>query len=624
MGMFFHSADAPSERSADPAVRRANMRRIGPLFAPYKLRLGGVLLLIVVSAGLGVVPAFLLKRVLESIGRNDTTSLAFNAGGMIAIAIVTGVLGVIQTLLSNQVGQRVMHDLRAAVFRHLQRLSLAFFTRTRTGEVQSRISNDIGGVQNVVTNTATSIASNVTTVVATMVGMLLLNWKLALFAFALIPLFAVLTRRVGNERRRIAKTTQETLADISSLVQESLSVSGILLGKTMGRGNELADRFEGDSLRLADLEVRQRMAGRWVMASIQTSFAVMPAAVYWFGGLALAHGSSSVSIPLLVSFTTLQTRLFFPVGSLLGVGLDVQTSLALFDRIFEYLDQPIDIEEKPDAIAIGRAGDVVFDSVWFRYGEEWTLRDISFTVEAGTTTALVGETGSGKTTLGYLAARLYDVSRGRITIGGIDIRDLSFQALAELVGVVSQETYLFHESVRENLRFAKPDATDEEIETAAEAARIHHVIAALPEGYDTVVGERGYRFSGGEKQRIAIARTVLRNPPILVLDEATSSLDTETERLVQEALDRLSEGRTTIAIAHRLSTVRAADQIIVLDHGHMVESGRHEDLILAGGRYATLAARDLDRGTAAPAPGEVPAFAPADRQAAFRVARRPT
>jgi ATP-binding cassette, subfamily B, bacterial len=598
MGMFFHSADARPDRPADPAVRRANLRRIGPLFAPYKLRLGAVLALIVASAALGVVPAFLLKHVLEAIVRNDTTSLSLNAGGMIAIAVATGILGVVQTLLSNQVGQRVMHDLRAAVFRHLQRLSLAFFTRTRTGEVQSRISNDIGGVQNVVTNTATSIASNVTTVVATMVGMLLLSWQLALFAFALIPFFAVLTRRVGNERRRIAKTTQETMADISSLVQESLSVSGILLGKTMGRGDELADRFEQDSRRLSDLEVRQRMAGRWVMASIQTSFAVMPAAVYWFGGLALAHGSHAVSIPMLVSFTTLQTRLFFPVGSLLGVGLDVQTSLALFDRIFEYLDQPVDIVEKPDAVESAPAGDVVFDGVWFRYGDEWTLQDVSFTVPAGSTTALVGETGSGKTTLGYLAARLYDVSRGRITIGGVDIRDLSLRALSDLVGVVSQETYLFHESVRENLRFAKPDATDEEIELAAQAARIHHVIAALPEGYDTVVGERGYRFSGGEKQRIAIARTILRNPPILVLDEATSSLDTETERLVQEALDRLSEGRTTIAIAHRLSTVRAADEIVVLDHGRVVERGRHEELILAAGRYAALAARDGELATA--------------------------
>ena len=592
--MFWHAAEEAPERPADAAVRRANLRRIGGLFSPYRARLTGVLLLIVASAGLGVLPAFLLKRVLEAIGRNDTTALSVNAGAMIAIAVVTGVLGVVQTLLSNQVGQRVMHDLRAAVFRHLQRLSLAFFTRTRTGEVQSRISNDIGGVQNVVTNTATSIASNVTTVAATMVGMVVLDWRLALFAFALIPFFVWLTRRVGNERRRIAKTTQETLADISSLVQESLSVSGILLGKTMGRGDELADRFEGDSLRLADLEVRQRMAGRWVMASIQTSFAVMPAAVYWFGGLALAHGSHTVSIPLLVSFTTLQTRLFFPVGSLLGVGLDVQTSLALFDRIFEYLDEPVDIQERAGALAVGAAGDVAFDNVWFRYGDEWTLEDITFTVPAGSTTALVGETGSGKTTLGYLTARLYDVERGSITIGGIDIRDLSFQALADLVGVVSQETYLFHASVRENLSFAKPDASDEEIELAADAARIHDLIASLPDGYDTVVGERGYRFSGGEKQRIAIARTILRNPPILVLDEATSSLDNETERLVQEALDGLSAGRTTIAIAHRLSTVRDADQIVVLDKGEVVERGTHDELILAGGRYTALAARDSE------------------------------
>ena len=589
--MFFHSSDAPAERPDDPAVRRANLRRIRPLFSPYKRRLTGLLGLIVFTAAVGVVPAFLLKHTLQAIDTHNHLALSLNAGGMIAIAILTGVLGVLQTLLSNQVGQSVMHDLRAAVFRHLQRLSLAFFTRTRTGEVQSRISNDIGGVQSVVTNTATSIASNVTTVAATMVGMALLNWELAIFAFALIPFFVLLTRRVGNERRKIAKTTQETLADISSLVQESLSVSGILLGKTMGRTNELADRFEVDSQRLAELEVRQRMAGRWVMASIQTSFSVMPAAVYWFGGFALSSGS----IPMLVAFTALQTRLFFPVGSLLGVSLDVQTSLALFDRIFEYLDQPIDIEEKPGALPTAPSGDVVFDHVWFGYEDDaWTLEDVSFTVPEGTTTALVGETGSGKTTLGYLAARLYDVGKGSISVDGTDIRDLSFEALSNLVGVVSQETYLFHASVRENLSFAKPDATDAEIEAAAAAARIHHVIAALPDGYDTIVGERGYRFSGGEKQRIAIARTILRNPPILVLDEATSSLDTETERLVQEALDGLSEGRTTIAIAHRLSTVRDADQIVVLDHGRVVETGRHEDLILAGGRYTALAARDRE------------------------------
>ena len=584
------AAGGPPERPADPAIRSANLRRVAALFRGYRLRLAAVLGLILVSATLGVVPAFLLRGVLETIETGETDRLSLYAGGMIAIAIVTGVLGVWQTLLSNQVGQRVMHDLRTKVYRHLQRLSLAFFTRTRTGEIQSRISNDIGGVQNVVTSTATSIVSNVTTVAATMIGMIALSWQLSLFAFALIPVFVLLTRRVGQERRRIAKTTQESLADISSLVQESLSVSGILLGKTMGRAGELADRFEKESQQLADLEVRQRMAGRWMMASIQTTFAVMPAAVYWFGGLALAHGSSALTVPTLVAFTTLQTRLFFPVGSLLSVGLDVQTSLALFDRIFDYLDQPVDIDESERPRELVHAGDVVFDRVWFRYDDagEWTLKDVSFTVAAGTKTALVGETGSGKTTLGYLAARLYDVSDGSVAIDGVDVRELSFASLAALVGVVSQETYLFHATVRENLRFARPGASDGEVEEAAAAARIHDLVASLPDGYDTIVGERGYRFSGGEKQRIAIARTILRNPPILVLDEATSSLDTETERQVQEALDRLAAGRTTIAIAHRLSTVYDADQIVVLDRGRIVERGRHDELLARGGRYATL------------------------------------
>jgi len=592
----FRGVREKPERPADPAVRRANLRRIARLFRDYRGRLSAVLALILISAALGVIPAFLLRGVLQAINANDTTKLSTFAGGMIAIAVVTGALGVWQTLLSNQVGQRVMHDLRTAVFRHLQRLSLAFFTRTRTGEVQSRISNDIGGVQSVVTSTATSIVSNATTVIASMIGMIALSWELSLFAFALVPVFVLLTRRVGDERRKIATSTQETLADISSLVQESLSVSGVLLGKTMGRSDELADRFEGESRLLADLEVRQRMAGRWMMASIQTTFAVMPAAVYWFGGLALAHSSShAITVPTLVAFTTLQTRLFFPVGSLLGVGLDVQTSLALFDRIFDYLDQTVDIQERADATTLNAAGDVEFDGVWFRYGSDtWTLRDVSFTVPAGSKTALVGETGSGKTTLGYLAARLYDVDQGRISIAGVDLRNLSFASLASLVGVVSQETYLFHASVRDNLRFAKPDATDEELVAAADAAQIHDLIASLPEGYDTVVGERGYRFSGGEKQRIAIARTVLRNPPILVLDEATSSLDTETERQVQDALDRLAAGRTTIAIAHRISTIADADQILVLDRGQIVERGRHDELLAVGGRYAELVGRSDD------------------------------
>jgi ATP-binding cassette subfamily B protein len=563
-------------------------RRIASLFAPYRGRLAAVLALIVVSALLGIISPFLLRDVLdEAIPNDDDTLLALLVAGMIAISVATGVLGVGQTWLSNVVGQKVMHDLRAQVYRHLQRLSLAFFTRTRTGEIQSRIANDIGGVQNVVTSTATSIVSNVTTVIATVVAMMLLDWRLALFSLGLTPFFVLLARRVGNQRRKIATTRQSAMADISSLVQESLSVSGILLGKTMGRGDELADRFERESERLADLEVRSRMAGRWVMASIQTSFAVMPALVYLFAGLA----PGAVTIGTLVAFTTLQTRLFWPIQSLLGVGVDIQTSLALFERVFEYLDLEVDLREGHRSLdSVG--GEVRFDDVWFRYGDEWTLRGVDLEVPAGTKLALVGETGSGKTTVGYLAARLYDPERGAVRLDGTDLRELRFGTLADAVGVVSQETYLFHASVRENLRFARPDATDDEVEEAAAAAQIHDTIAALPEGYDTVVGERGFRFSGGERQRIAIARTILRNPPVLVLDEATSALDVQTERAVGEALERLAEGRTTIVIAHRLSTVRDADQIAVLDGGAVVERGTHEELLAAGGRYATLVARD--------------------------------
>ena len=587
------TSDEPPQRPSDPAVRKANLRRIFPLFRPYKARLGAVSALIVFSAALGVIPSFLLREVLDvAIPDKDTRLLTWLVAGMIAIAIATGVIGVWQTLLSNQVGQSVMHDLRTKVYRHLQRLSLAFFTRTRTGEVQSRIANDIGGIENVVTSTATSVLSNVTTVLATIVAMVLLDWRLAAFALALLPLFVWLTKRVGAQRKKVTAQRQASLADVSSIVQESLSVSGILLGKTMGRTDDLAERFSGESKRLAELEVRSRMTGRWMMASIQMTFAIMPALVYWFAGFSSARGSEAITIGTLVAFTTLQTRLFFPIGSLLGVQLEVQSSLALFDRIFEYLDHEVDIVEGSEQLAAPR-GEVALDSVWFRYDDAaWTLQDVSFTVPPGTKTALVGETGSGKTTCAYLVARLYDATEGSLSIDGVDVRELTFESLADTVGVVSQETYLFHASVRENLRFARPSASDEEVEEAARAAQIHELIATLPDGYDTMVGERGYRFSGGEKQRMAIARTILRNPPVLVLDEATSSLDTQTERLVQEALERLSEGRTTIAIAHRLSTVRDADQIVVLDRGRVVEVGTYDELLARGGRFAELVAGD--------------------------------
>src|SRR5688572_28933997 len=585
--------DDPPERPADPAVRRANFRRIVRLFGAYRKRLSAVSALIVLSAGIGVVSPFLLREVLDvAIPQQRVGLLTALVAGMVAIPIVTGVLGVWQTLLSNQVGQSVMHDLRTQVYRHLQRLSLAFFTRTRTGEVQSRIANDIGGIENVVTSTATSVLANVTTVLATIVAMVLLDWRLAAFALALLPLFVWLTKRVGAQRKKVTAERQASLADVSSIVQESLSVSGILLGKTMGRTDDLAERFAGESKRIADLEVRSRMTGRGMMACIQMTFAIMPALVYWFAGFSIARGSEAITIGTLVAFTTLQTRLFFPIGSLLGVQLEVQSSLALFDRIFEYLDHEIDIVEGAEQLAAPR-GEVALDSVWFRYDDAaWTLQDVSFTVPPGTKTALVGETGSGKTTCAYLVARLYDATEGSLSIDGVDVRELTFESLADTVGVVSQETYLFHASVRENLRFARPSASDEEVEEAARAAQIHELIATLPDGYDTMVGERGYRFSGGEKQRMAIARTILRNPPVLVLDEATSSLDTQTERLVQEALERLSEGRTTIAIAHRLSTVRDADQIVVLDRGRVVELGTYDELLAQGGRFAELVAGD--------------------------------
>jgi ATP-binding cassette, subfamily B, bacterial len=584
----------------DPA-RQRDPHRIVALFSRYRMRLAAVLALIVFSSGLSMISPFLLRSIFDNaLPNKDGPLLTELALGMIAISIATSAISVWQTYISNVVGQRVMHDLRAAVYRHLQRMSLAFFTRTRTGEVQSRIANDIGGIDSVVTTTATSIAQNATTVIASIVAMVILDWRLAAISLVFVPAFVLLTRRVGQVRRRITTERQKRLADLSALVSESLSVSGIMLGKTMGRGRDLATRFTTESSEIADIEVRSRMAGRWMMSTIQMVFAIQPVLIYWIAGQSSIHGGHAISIGTVIAFAQLQTRLLFPIQSLLSTGADVEASLALFDRIFEYLDLPVDIVEKSDPVELRPKevlGEVRFERVSFGYGASdggpWTLQDIDVVVPAGTRTAIVGETGAGKTTLGYLAARLYEPQRGRVTIDGVDVRDASLESLAATVGVVSQETYLFHASVRENLRFARPDATDQEIEDAVRTARISDLIASLPDGFDTVVGERGYRFSGGEKQRMAIARTILRNPPVLVLDEATSSLDTQTEAALQGELERLAQGRTTITIAHRLSTVRDADQIVVLDHGQIAERGTHEELLERNGLYAALVARDV-------------------------------
>jgi len=575
-------------------ARDVSLRRIWRLFRPYRWQLAVVTAIIAASSLVGLASPFLLRAVIDTaLPDRNLRLLVWLVIGMVAVAAVTSGLSVIQTWINTKVGQHIMHELRTSVFTHLQRQSIAFFTRTRTGEVQSRIQNDIGGMESVVTSTATSIASNLTTAVASVVAMVALSWRLSLISLVVMPPAIFLTRKVARMRRAITTQQQRELADLNVTIEEGLSINGVQLAKTMGTGPSLVRRFTDSSARLIDLELRSQLAGRWRMASLSIIFAAIPAIIYLAAGLPVTAGT--VSIGTLIAFTTLQNSLFRPITGLLGTSVSVISSLALFARIFEYLDLPVEVDEPahPASIDVGKVtGHVSFENVSFTYpgADRQALDGIDLDIPAGSTLALVGETGSGKTTLGSLVARLYDPTSGTVRIDGTDIRDMRLADLAAVVGVVSQETYLLHTTVRENLRYAKPAATDDEIEDAARAAQIHDLIASLPDGYDTMVGSRGHRFSGGEKQRIAIARTLLRDPRVLVLDEATSALDTETERAVQQAFDTLAQGRTTITIAHRLSTVRSADQIVVLDHGRIVEAGDHTSLLAGQGRYAELAA----------------------------------
>src|SRR6516225_10146375 len=597
-----------SSASGTPAVsahaNRDTARRVVPLFRPYRAQVAAVVGLIVLTSTIGIVNPLLIQVVFNKAlfvpGGPNIRLLVILVAIMAVVPIINGAIGILQTYETTRVGQQVMRDLRDRLYAHLQTLSLAFFTRTRTGEIQSRLANDVGGVQTVVTTTASSILANVVIFASTVVAMVILSWQLTIVALITVPVFFWLTKTVGERRRQVTRSTQESLAAMSTLSEETLSVSGVLLAKAFGSQARDTTRYHEENQRLADLEVRQQMIGQGFYAIVQAFLSITPAAVYLIAGLLLAHGTH-ITAGTVVAFTTLQTRLYFPIGQLLQVSVELRSSLALFDRVFEYLDEVPDIVDAPDAVdlpATSTGGQVALREVYFRYAGTAAdaLAGVSFKADPGQRVALVGPSGAGKTTISYLIPRLYDVTGGSVQIDGLDVRHAHQASLAAVIGFVTQESYLFHDSILANIRYGRPGASMAEIEEAARAAYIHDRIMEFPDGYDTIVGERGYRLSGGEKQRLAIARVLLHDPRILILDEATSALDTASEREVQKALDTLMGSRTTIAIAHRLSTIVSADVINVISAGHVVESGTHRSLLSQGGVYASLYQEQFEGG----------------------------
>jgi len=598
-------ADAQKARNADAPKIPDLLPRIAKLFAPHRPALILTGALVVVGAGLSVVPPLLTRSAFDRglfppAGHPNFPVLIEIVAAMVLLYIASAALGVAQTYLTATVGNRVMGSMRVSLFSHLQRMELAFFTRTKTGIIQSRLQNDVGGVANVLTNTVSSVLGNTVTVIAAFVAMLLLSWQLTVVAIILMPILVIAQRRVGRVRAKIATKTQESLSDMTAITQETLSVSGILLAKSFNQQGAEVGRYSNENDTQVSLQVREQMSGQWFFAMVQIFLAIIPAVIYLCAAWLLLGGEVGVTAGTIVAFTTVQARLMFPLLGLMRVALDLQTSQALFARIFEYFDLKPAIADAPNAHPVNRGtlGSVEFQDVVFSYPDAGdttppTLKGVSFRIESGQYAAFVGPSGAGKTTVSYLIPRFHEVSGGRILFAGDDIRQLEQESLVQNIGIVSQETYLFHATIAENLRYAKPDATDQELETAARAANIHDTIASFPERYDTVVGERGYRLSGGEKQRIAIARVLLKDPGVLILDEATSALDSISERIVQTALDTAARGRTTIAIAHRLSTVVGADVIFVVDGGRIVEHGTHDELLANDSVYSRLYAQQI-------------------------------